>query len=148
MAMLSEETVGAELAPQSSALDSQCAIRVTGVGKAYRRYLRPLDFLKEIVTGTPRHVEHWALENVSFEVGRGRIVGIIGPNRAGKSTLLKIIAGLLDATTGRAEVFCRLSAIVELGTRFHQDVSGRDNIILGGMCLGMTRAEVEAKVPW
>ena len=86
---------------------------MSGLGKAYRRYKYPLDFLRELVSGTPRHVEHWALENISFEVPRGRVVGIIGPNGAGKSTLLKIIAGLLDSTTGRAEFLdaCRQSWI-------------------------------------
>jgi ABC-type polysaccharide/polyol phosphate transport system ATPase subunit len=121
------------------------AIAVRGLGKRYMLYERPHERLKEQLLwrfGRRFGREFWALHDVTFEVGRGEAVGIVGRNGSGKSTLLHIIAGTLCPTAGEVAVAGRVAALLELGSGFNPEFTGRENVFLNGAILGLSRADV------
>jgi lipopolysaccharide transport system ATP-binding protein len=87
----------------------------------------------------------WALKDVNFEVMPGEVMGIIGPNGAGKSTLLKVLSRIIEPTSGRVELYGRVASLLEVGTGFHPDLSGRENVYLNGAILGMKRREIDER---
>lgn len=117
------------------------------LSKTYRVFARPVDRLIEALFRKPRHTPFHALSDVSFEVQRGEGLGIIGENGAGKSTLLKILAGVTAPSAGTMSVARPVASILELGSAFHQEFTGRQNILLNAAMLGLSRDEVVEKTP-
>ena len=122
-------------------------VAVRALGKCYEIYARPLDRLKQTLWRGRRsfYREFWALRDVSFEVGRGESFGIIGRNGSGKSTVLQVIAGTLRPTEGQVEVHGRVHALLELGSGFNFEFTGRENVYLNGALLGLAREAIAAR---
>jgi lipopolysaccharide transport system ATP-binding protein len=148
---------------------SDVVIRAEGLGKKYlighQTEHEPYSSLRDVIAKTVRGFarsagdmirgrqlvvgdeieEFWAVRNVNFEIRRGEVVGIIGRNGAGKSTLLKILSRITEPSTGRVEIKGRVASLLEVGTGFHPELTGRENIYLNGAILGMSRAEIRKK---
>lgn len=125
------------------------AVAFESVSKSYALYDSPSDRLKELLTlhRHPFSREFWALQDVSFELRRGELLCIIGENGAGKSTLLQIVAGIMTPTAGAARVNGRVAALLELGSGFNPEFSGRENVYLNGAILGFSAREIDARYP-
>jgi lipopolysaccharide transport system ATP-binding protein len=136
-------------------MSSEAAIRVSEVSKCYHIYDTPRDRLKQFVLPridrlrgrSPRacYTEFWALRDISFEVRRGESVGILGRNGSGKSTLLQIICGTLNPTSGSVVTHGRVAALLELGSGFNPEFTGRENVYMNGALLGLSRDQVDER---
>jgi lipopolysaccharide transport system ATP-binding protein len=133
---------------------SDIAIKVENISKRYQigereNYPTLRDKLMELPNrlfkGPKKNKEFWALKNVSFEVKRGEVVGIIGRNGAGKSTMLKILTRITEPTSGQITMYGRVASLLEVGTGFNPELTGRENIYLNGSIIGMTKQEIRKK---
>lgn len=127
---------------------AEYAIEIKDVTKIYRLYEKPIDRLKESLNIGHKeyHKDFYALSNISFSVEKGQTIGIIGTNGSGKSTILKIITGVLTPTSGQVKVDGTISALLELGAGFNMDYTGIENIYMNGTMMGFSRKEMEAKL--
>ena len=127
-------------------MSKEPAISLKDVSKVYKRYHRPVDRLKEALFPSHAKAENfWALKDINLEISQGETVGIIGRNGSGKSTLLQIIAGTLQPTSGEIDVRGRVSALLELGSGFNPEFTGRQNTFFNGRILGLSQEEISAK---
>lgn len=127
---------------------SDVAIKIENLSKIYKLYDKPIDRMKESLSLTRKKYskEHYALNNISFQIKKGETVGIIGTNGSGKSTLLKIITGVLNPSSGKMEVNGKISALLELGAGFNPEYTGLENIYLNGTMMGYSKEEMDSKI--
>ncbi|MBW7952885.1 MAG: ATP-binding cassette domain-containing protein, partial [Chitinophagaceae bacterium] len=148
--------------------DNNIAVKVTDLGKAYRigvveekeknlstailkailspvKNFRKIKSLKNVSSEATGKDVFWANRNISFEVKKGEVLGIIGKNGAGKSTLLKMLSRITEPTEGRIELVGRVASLLEVGTGFNPELTGRENIFLNGTILGLTKKEIEER---
>ncbi|WP_315791825.1 ABC transporter ATP-binding protein [Fischerella sp. JS2] len=125
-------------------MGEEIAISLKNISKCFKCYIHPVDRLKEIfLPARSRAKEFWALKDINLEIPKGETIGIVGKNGSGKSTLLQIIAGTLTPTTGEVIVNGRVSALLELGSGFNPEFTGRQNVFFNGRLLGLSQKEIE-----
>jgi lipopolysaccharide transport system ATP-binding protein len=127
--------------------EGDVTLDVRDLGKEYRLYASPRERLWSLLTGAQRHASHWALQGVSLTLRRGQCLGLVGDNGAGKSSLLKLLAGTLQPSQGSVARHGRVTAILELGAGFHPDFTGRENLYFGGSLIGITHMEMARLEP-
>ncbi|WP_227367875.1 ABC transporter ATP-binding protein [Halomonas sp. M20] len=120
-------------------------IEIQGLNKSFKLFHRPIDRFLEAVTGKNRHTSYHALKDISFQVAPGEVLGVLGRNGAGKSTLLKLLTGVLLPDSGTIDIDGRITGLLELGTGFNVELTGRQNINANALMLGMTHDEIEAR---
>ena len=145
--MPSNPTAQLNTSPVTPTDDDDWIVRISDLAKMYPLYARPVDRLLESVHLIhERHEEFWALRNLSLKIRKGEIVAVIGRNGSGKSTLMQMLAGVLHPTCGQIELRGRVAALLELGSGFNPEFSGRENIYLNAAILGLSRREIEQKM--
>lgn len=122
---------------------------VKNVSKVYRLYRKPSDRLREALrlSRKPLHSDFWAVKNISFAAERGEFVALVGPNGCGKSTLLQIVSGILPPTAGQVVTRGRVAALLELGAGFNPEFTGRENVMINGELLGLSRNAIQSALP-
>lgn len=130
-----------------SSNNSDIAIKIDNVSKLFSKQKQKTfkELLPALFAGEKTVEQFWALKDIDLEIKKGETIGIIGPNGSGKSTLLKLVAGVSEATDGSITVSGRVAPLIELGAGFHPELTGRENVFLNGVILGMTRKEIVKK---